>query len=67
MTSSMTQHLTALWVTDPDAAAARVRKALRQTDGNQTHAARILGISDRTIRRWLANVARKRLIDGAAR
>jgi transcriptional regulator with PAS, ATPase and Fis domain len=67
MTSNATQHLTALWVTSPHEAAARVRKALKQTDGNQTHAAHLLGISDRTIRRWLADAERKRLIDGAAR
>jgi transcriptional regulator with PAS, ATPase and Fis domain len=50
MTSA--RHLAALWVTDPRDAASRVRRALKQTDGNHTHAAALLGISYRTLCRW---------------
>jgi DNA-binding protein Fis len=61
------QHLSALWVTDPHQAARIVRQALHDAGGNQTHAASSLGISARTMRRWLYDKKRKALINGAAR
>jgi transcriptional regulator of acetoin/glycerol metabolism len=47
--------LSALWHVDPQAAIRRVRKALRDTQGNVEHAAVRLNVGRRTLFRWLSS------------
>jgi len=46
-------ELGALRIVDPKAWAKRVLDALREADGNRTHAAAALGITHRQMMRWM--------------
>jgi transcriptional regulator with GAF, ATPase, and Fis domain len=41
---------------DPDRAARQIVAVLRKHDGNNTHAARELGVSVATLKRWIAKL-----------
>ena len=49
-----TRQLTAEMIADPKTFRSKICEAIRRTDGNVTEAARILGVSRRTMHRYLA-------------
>lgn len=53
-----------LWKRDPDLARRRLRKAIRGARGNLFGAARLLGISPRTVRNWVNRCALGDYLEG---
>lgn len=47
----------------PDDASTRIMDAYRQTDGNTTHAAELLGVNRATLKRWVAKLSLRKAVE----